>query len=314
MINPKSALINWLLASRIPSIRYLTYTKLLEMDESENIVRKEFSAIQNEGPVPAILARQISSGQWPYLNHFYTPKYVSTHWSLLLLKELVVDPQTPRFLEGVEYMLSATDADIRERQSLTEPDLVCLWANIAVYAIHGKKLGDERLTRLLEVCAKSIRDTDCVCKHNLDLPCSWGVVRALWAFALIPENQRTPLINEAIQQGIHFLLEKFDLPQANYPSPDNKTHAVWSKTSFPLFYQSDILMTLRVMGELNQLNHPGAQPALDWLEKRRTKAGIWRGSNPFRQRTWPEFADKDETDRWVSLFCAWVLDRAGRDL
>ena len=137
-------------------------------------------------------------------------------------------------------------------------------------------------------------------------------MRALWAFAAIPEKQRSQFVQQAIDQGVHFILEQFDLTQANYPSPENKANSVWFKPAFPLFYQSDILMTLRVMGELNQLQHPDAQPALDWLENRRLKNGRWRGSSPFRQRTWPELADKEETDRWVSLYSAWVLDRAGR--
>lgn len=314
MISADNPLAVWLLQSQIPTIRYLTITRLLGKNHSDPTAQKEFQRIQKEGAVPAILARQIAPGQWPYVNHYYTPKYVSTHWSMLLLRELLVDPHNPRYQDGIEYMLSSTSSSIQESLPQVGPDLVCLWANILAYAVYGNRIGDDRLVAIIEVCAKSVRDTSCRCKHNLNLPCSWGVVRALWAFAAIPETQRSQEIKDAVDHGINFLLEQFDLTQANYPSPENKIHPIWFKLSFPLFYQSDILMTLRVLGDLNQLHHPGAQAALDWLEGKRAKNRQWRGSSPFRQRTWPELADQEEINRWVSFYAAWILNQAGREI
>ncbi len=84
------------------------------------------------------------------------------------------------------------------------------------------------------------------------------------------------------------------------------------KLNFPLFYQTDVLFALRVLDDLGALDRPGAQPALTWLAERRQKNGRWRGSSPFRQRTWRELGGREETDRWVSLQSAQLLQRAGR--
>ena len=77
---------------------------------------------------------------------------------------------------------------------------------------------------------------------------------------------------------------------------------------FPLFYQTDILFVLRVLAELGIIDHPGAQPAVDWLRNRQMSNGHWRGASPFRQRTWKVLGSGDETNRWVSLHAAMVLD------
>ncbi|MAT43617.1 MAG: hypothetical protein CL609_14865 [Anaerolineaceae bacterium] len=302
----------WLMKSEIPTIRFLTLTLLMDLPKTHSKVQEAYRSIQLEGPVPAILNRQIDKGQWPYKNNYYTPKYVSTHWSLLLLKELLVDPQTPRFQDGVEYMLSATTNSIQEHGNQPTPDLQCLWSNIIRYAIFAGRIGDERLTMMIELNARSLAENQCICKYNNYLPCAWGVNRVMWALAAIPDEKRSSTVKGGLEKGIQFMLQQYDLLQANYPSPENKVHPLWFKLSFPLFYQSDILMTLRILADLDQLGQPAAQPALNWLESKRVKNGFWRGSSPFRQRTWPELADKEETNRWVSLYAAWILKKAGK--
>ena len=72
------------------------------------------------------------------------------------------------------------------------------------------------------------------------------------------------------------------------------------------------MFTLRVLGELNALDHPGVQPAVDWLEGLRGRNGRWRGRSPYRGRTWKELGGREETDRWVTLQAATILRRGGR--
>lgn len=314
MFSVAHPLIEWLLDSQIPTIRYLTKTRLLEIPLSDPKVQSVFEKIQTTGPVPFILDKQIEKGQWSYKNHYYTPKYVSTHWSLLLLKELHVSPLNENFQDGIEYMLETTAEAIDFRKQMKEPDLTCLWSNIIRYAIHADRLGDPRLTEMINVCARSLQESDCACIHNADLPCAWGAVRTLWAFAAIPEEQRSLQVQSAIQTGIQFLVDKYDLMQANHPSPDNKPHSVWFKPSFPLFYQSDVLMTLRVFRDLGQLHHPGIKPALNWLKEKRNKNGKWRGANPYGSRTWEVLRDKEETSRWVTLFSLDILNQANMEI
>lgn len=303
-----SELTEWLLASTIPTIRFKTRTALL--GEAAHDAAADQAAIMQAGPVPALLAQQLDNGTWVRPVHYYTPKYTSTHWTMLLLAELAVDPQQPQFQHGVEYMLTTTAAEIE--RGLTHPrlDLACLWGNVLRYVLHGGR-ADSRVERLIDYAVQSVQRGPCQCQYNSGYACAWGAVRALWGLAAIPLAHRTPAMNDAIEQGLTFLLDAYQLVDANYPTPDNgKVHSLWSKLSFPLFYQVDILFTLRVLAELDALDQPGAQPALQWLAARRQANGRWRGSSPYRTRTWPDLGDSEETDRWVSLYAASILKQA----
>ena len=46
---------------------------------------------------------------------------------------------------------------------------------------------------------------------------------------------------------------------------------------------------------------------LEWLNSRRGVNGRWRGSSPYRSRTFSELANKAEIDRWVTLHAFMIL-------
>ncbi|MCB0062602.1 MAG: hypothetical protein KDE19_10825 [Caldilineaceae bacterium] len=80
------ALTDWLLQSAIPTIRYKTRTELIGYSADQAVTER--AAIMREGPVPVLLAQQLENGAWVNANNYYSPKYKSTHWTLLLLTEL----------------------------------------------------------------------------------------------------------------------------------------------------------------------------------------------------------------------------------
>jgi hypothetical protein len=309
----KISLIPWLLEASTATIRYQTLTHLLNFPENDPQVLLAKNEIDSSGAVPAILSMQTTPGRWPYVNHYYTPKYTSTHWSLMLLEELHINPLENLFQLGVEYMLEEANKDIRKHHALDNTSWTCLWGNIIRYAVYAGRFNDERFQEMLNLTAISLFKSNCNCLYNQNYACSWGVARTLWGLAAIPENDRSLLVKNAIKQGVDFMLQKYNLVSADYLAPDEgKVHPLWSKISFPLFYQADILMVLRILAQLHQLDQPAVRPALDWLQNRRRADGRWRGSSPFRKRTWPEMGDPEETNRWVSLQACQVLLQAGR--
>ncbi|MCB8944815.1 MAG: hypothetical protein H6658_13790 [Ardenticatenaceae bacterium] len=303
---------DWLLAASTPAIRYQTLSRLLALPPDDVQVQAAQQAVMSEGPVPIMLAAQTAVGPWPDESSYYTPKYSSTHWSLLLLTEWGVDGQDAGFGRGVDFMLAETAVSIANRfTNATNLDLACLWGNILRYALHAGRLHDPRTQAIITYLAQSVQNGGCQCVYNSGLGCAWGVARALWGLAAIPVADRSHAVNEALAQGVDFLLNRFSLAAADYPAPEGgKIHPLWFKLNFPLFYQTDILFVLRVLAELGALNEPGAAPALAWLVARRGRNGRWRGSSPYRSRTWACLGDRTETDRWVSLQAALILSRS----
>jgi hypothetical protein len=306
-------LVDWLLEASTPSIRYRTITDLLGARPESSRVRSARRAMLTAGPVPAILKRQSRNGSWKGERGYYTPKYVSTHWSLLLLAELDVGPADQRFRMGTEFMISATRHELEKHLDSKITDWSCFWGNLLRYAFPASSGDDPQLEQLvLQVC-RDLQRGPCCCRANDGRPCAWGVLRALWGLAVIPEDGRTDEVESALGEGVAFLLDTFHLEQADYPTRKRgRVSPLWLRLNFPLFYQADLLFALRVFGELGIIDHPGAGPALDWLEQRREKDGRWRGTSPFRGRTYAALGGREETDRWVSLHAARVLQQAGR--
>jgi hypothetical protein len=301
----KEETLSWLLEAETPTIRYLVLVDLMGLPEEESRVQEARRAIMRDGPVPAILAEQTEVGNWAGEHSFYTPKYRSTHWSLLLLTELHVDGGDPRFRRGVEFMLGDRSGSLAKRLAGDEFGWSCLFGNILRYVCHAGLASDDRAAALIDYSVREMKNGYCRCDWNSGYACAWGVARTLWGLAALPRELRGLAVDRAIQEGLEFLLAPGMLPAAGYPVPDGgKVHAFWSRLNFPLFYQADVLFVLRVAHELGALDQPGAQEALAWLAGRRQRNGRWRGSSPFRRRTWPQLGGPEETSRWVTLQAA----------
>lgn len=303
----------WLLQSKIPTIVNQARKDLRAGRSSAAPLRMAKARIMQTGAVPAILARQSKSGNWKNDHGYYGPKFYSTHWSMVLLAELGADGTDERFRRGVEYMLDATRDQVEEGLENKYYGWSCLYGNILRYALQAPVKNDPRVENLIHFCARAMMDGPCDCRSSYGCACAWGAVRTLWGLAAVPKRSRSKEVKAAIRFGIRFLLEGHHLERADYPiPPKGRVNPMWFKLSFPLFYHADILFTLRVLDELDALDHRGARPALDWLAARRKANGRWKGSSPYRTRTWRVMGDPEETDRWVTLQTLRILRHAGR--
>ena len=224
---------------------------------------------------------------------------------MVLLTELRLEPENAGLQKGAEFMLAEMEKDQPYYLSRQEKGFGCFWGNWLRYQLYCGKGKDSRVKEVVDfTCGDLERGGQC--RYNSDLPCAWAVVRGLYGLALIPESSRTEKVCHAIKAGIRFLLDDHDLLAADYPA-DNKPHPLWTGLSFPLFYQADILFVLRVLKELNALDHPNAQKALVWLLEKQTRSGIWRGGSPFIDRTRPFMVEPDGVERWITLHALEVL-------
>lgn len=308
-------LIKWLLDSPTPSIHYLTLRHLLDRRETDSDVLDARAAMRITGPIPTIFERQTATGNWQGDPGYYGPKYIGTHWSMILLAELAADPDDPRLHRAIDFMLTITERNYMLEKhfddSVPSADwygLTCFWGNVLRYVAHSNRADDPRVSRIVDYLVRNLAAGECRCRINAYLPCAWGAARALWGLAALP-NPPAKVI-AAINRAVEFLLApEYSLPRGEYPTPGG-VHKLWSKLNFPLFYQVDVLFVLRVLGELGALGHPGAQPALTWLAQQRQANGHWRGSSPYGSRTWHITGDTQDTNRWVSLHAAMVMRQA----
>ena len=295
----------WLLDSQTPSIRYLTMTKLLGKKETDPEAIAARRSISHSDPVKKILEAQNADGSWVQPKHIYSPKYRSSHWTMLLLSELAADPQEGRMRNGSDFMQSWVQGNMPEYLRRTEAGFGCFWGNWLRYQLYCGKSSDTFSGEVIRFVCDDIERKG-RCRYNGDLPCAWSVARGLYGLALLPESLRDSAVKSAIRVGLHFLLDEHNLNQADYPA-EEKPHELWFKLSFPLFYHTDKLFVLRVLKEHHALDHPNAKKATEWLVEKRGKSGAWHGGSPFASRTRPFLAKPDTVDRWITLHALNVL-------
>ena len=298
-----SEVISWLLERSDPSVRYWTLTKLLDRAEDEAEVADARRSIMERGPVVEILSHCAGDGRWEGERSYYTYKYTSTHWQLLLLAELAADGQDERIAAACQRMI---DEVHRENRPVIWP---CFHGNLVGY-LHALGHGqDERVRDFGDDLARVGTAGKWRCDINEDIPCAWGAARALWGLGRIPVDERSPSVKSAIDSCVRFL-GRFKLRAGNYPSSGPR-HKLWDRLSFPLFYQADVLFILRALADLDRVDEkPTFRTAVTWLEDQCREDGRWNGASPYGSRMYAQLEKRRRPSKWVTWQALHVIKAA----
>ena len=147
------------------------------------------------------------------------------------------------------------------------------------------------------------------CSANLAQSCGWGANKALRALGAVPEGERSPVVNRAIEVGAEFLLSR-DPAEANYPHTE-RVSSTWFKFGFPMSYWSDVLETTAVLVDLGHGKDPRLNHAFEFILDKQDDHGRWKLENTLN-RMWVEIEKKKEPSKWITLRALRVLKRAGK--
>ena len=126
-------IIDWLLEGDI-SIQYQVWRDLLGSDK-----KKLQARIANEGWGAIILSKRNPDGQWG--DSFYQPKWISTHYTLLDLRNLNLPSNNEIVQQAIELVLQnnmADDGGIRLGPSTSQHSEVCINGMFLNYASYFK--------------------------------------------------------------------------------------------------------------------------------------------------------------------------------
>ena len=127
------------------------------------------------------------------------------------------------------------------------------------------------------------------------------------AFSKLPVNQRTPLIQKAIQQGVDFFFG-IDPATANYPTRNgDKPSRNWWKFGFPIFYVTDLLQLAEALVRLGYRNDPRLSSTLNIIREKQDSEGRWPLEYDYAGKTWMDFGEKKLPNKWVTLRALRVL-------
>jgi hypothetical protein len=300
--------LSWLLEEDNPSVRYFTLRDLLHRppDDSELVTAR--SNIMASRPVQEILSAQYPEGHWIKPDRGYSPKYRATVWQLLFLAELGAT-HNRAIDRGCRVVLQKTfllEAGLFSATKYATGTVTCLNGNLLA-SLCRLGYGDHSTVRTVShVLAQRIVEEGFDCPANaMDrtrretwLPCAWGAIKALRAYALIPEGQRSPLVQKAILRGVEFILSH-DLSMGDYPSGSNKVSPLWFRLGFPLGYHSDVLEALEVLAQLGRGGDPRLQPAIEFVLNKQDSQGRWPLEHTL-DRTWTRFGKNGKPSKWVT--------------
>jgi hypothetical protein len=320
----KSDPLPWLLDPADPGPRYLALRDLqgLAPDDPELLAARQ--AAHAAGPIAAVLDRMHPIGWWAEPGPGYLPKYTSTVWSLLLLAQLGASiHRDERIARACAYFLDQALAEHGQISTNGAPSGTadCLQGNMC-WALTRLGCDDPRLERAYDWMARSVagegiapmseKDApvryyagkcgpEFACGSNDKQSCAWGAAKVMLAFAGLPAERRTPLIERAIRQGVDFLFS-VDPATAAYPSPyAPKPSGNWWKFGFPVFYVTDLLQIVEALAGLGYGNDPRLQNAVALILEKQDEQGRWALEYDYSGKTWVDFGAKKTPNKWVTL-------------
>jgi hypothetical protein len=332
-----ATVLDWLLEkdSENPGVRYFALADLRDQPADDPEVLAARRAVMEQGPVPTVLAAQDPAGYWDQPGTGYYPKYRGTVWSIIYLAQLGADPADPRVRAGGAYLLDNARASsgVFSMSGTPAGNIYCLAGNLGAALLDLGFGGDERLNESLELMARFTTGEDIApaderaaplhyyksgvcgpgfcCSANNGLPCAWGAVKVLRALARVPDADRTPAIQSALDTTVAFLFS-VDPATADYPAGySDKPSQSWFRFGFPVFYVTDVLQIAEALTEAGYGGDPRLASTYDLILSKRDGAGRWKMEYAYTGKTWKDVEQRGKPSKWVTLRALRVLKGGG---
>jgi len=325
-------LLSWLLEKDNPGVRYLALRDILKRsDEDLELINARKKAHQ-EGSISQILDEMEGEGYWVEPGPGYSPKYRGTVWSVIMLAQLgATANHDQRIAKACQYLLDHALTQYGQFSASGTPGSTadCLQGNLCG-AMLDLEYKDSRLEQAFDWMARSLtgdgvapmgdKSTSIryysgkcgpgfMCGSNNKQPCAWGAAKVMLAFSKLPREAWTPQIAKAVHQSVDFLFS-VDPATAAYPSGWNdKPSKNWWRFGFPVFYVTDILQIVEALVRLGFGSDPRLTNAINIIKDKQDSQGRWPLEYNYTGKTWVDFGEKKQPNKWVTLRALSVLNK-----
>jgi hypothetical protein len=290
---------DWLLQGD-PAVRWRTLRDVT--DAPDDVVRRERDLVGSEGWGARFLAEQKPDGNWKGI---YSPKWVSTTYTLLHLMLLGLQPRHPGAMAALQA-LWAWQSRWREPETCIASMLVRM---TATFSYDAPRL-DDVVTDLLD---QQLDDGGWNCRTRTEeslhssFHTSIQALEALEAYRLSGGTQSTV---EAQARGRDFFLR-----HRLYRSHRTGQVAIAASTRFPAFpeWHFDVLRGLEYFADVGAPRDDRLADAVALLQSKRHRDGYWLRYAPYAGRRWFEL-EPPGPSRWTTVRALRVLawwDTAG---
>lgn len=329
-MSPQDSPLNWLLESENPGVRYLALRDLVGLPYDDPQLSEARQIAHKEGPIAVVLDAMEEAGYWVVPGPGYNPKYRSTIWSLILLAQLGARVEMDARIQKacatfLDHGLTAMGQITASGAPSGTAD--CMQGNLC-WALLELGCDDPRIETAFDWMARSVTGEgiapmsdktaprryyagkcgpNFACGSNNKMPCAWGGVKVMLAFSRLPLERRTPVIEDAIQKGVDFFFN-VDPAICVYPNGYSvKPSSNWWKFGFPVFYITDMLQIVEALVGLGYADDPRLANALNLIREKQDAQGRWLLEYDYTGKTWVEFGEKKQPNKWVTLRAMRVL-------
>ncbi len=300
------SIITWLLKGD-PSIRWQTMNDLGKSSKKE--VNEERFKTEQEGWGKKLMDFQDPAGTWD--NSYYTPKWTSTTYTLLLLRRLGINPLNERCKLGCKLLLAnglLNDGGInysRAKKKISETCITGLVFGILSYF----KLEDERMEMILNSLIKNqMRDAGWNCRFprgatHASFHTTLMVLEALYEYQESFSNKNSKEILRMQRRAHEFLLH-----HKLYKShrTGETVSAKMTMLSFPPRWHYTVIAALDYFQKINHDQDERFSDAINILTKKEKK-GKWPLQSPIRGKIWFDMEPVRFPSRWNTLRALKIL-------
>lgn len=312
MSSPDAKILDWLLAGD-PAIRWQVQRDLL--GEKPAVYEKERAKVATEGWGKRYLAAQDKVGTWA--KALYSPKWTSTHYTLLTLRFLGLPPKNAQALQASKVLINSGFLRDHGIRYLSKEKALAGKHNYAETYITGMALAlfayfqleDERVDLIAEHLIKQqMGDRGWNCQsYRGDTHSSFNttllVLDGLREYQGFRPKSKLPLA-AALKSGREFLLQ-------HHLYKSHRTGKI-VKAGFLLApaqpsWQYDFLRALEHFQAARAPKDARLQDAIDLLLSKRAKDGRWAENRAATGKRWFTMETVGKPGRWNTLRALRVL-------
>ncbi len=300
--------ITWLLQGDL-SIQYQTHRDLLGSAKVDLQ-----NCIETEGWGAEFLSRRLENGHWGY--KFYQPKWTSTHYTLLDLKNLGIAQKNPLILETLNMIFETEkgpDGGIRPIGTVQKSD-VCINGMLLNYATYFL-VDEKKLESVIDfLLSQHMADGGFNCQSNRkgalhsSLHSTISVAEGILEYARNGFTCRLKELQHAEQGCREFMLQ-------HHLFKSDKTGEIIDKRmtrlSYPSRWRYDILRALDYFRSADVDYDPRMEAAIEVLLKKRRKDGCWTTQEKHVGQTHFDMEEGGAASRWNTLRALRVLKYYG---
>jgi len=298
-------IIKWLLKGDI-SIQYQTYKDLLNVEKKDLRNRIEF-----EGWGKKFLSFRKSNGHWGI--KFYQPKWTSTHYTLLDLKNLFISPNCSPIRRTLKIILQKNknefDGGINPIGTVKKSD-VCI-NGMALNYLSYFKVDETKLNSIVDfILSQKMKDGGFNCHSNRigakhsSLHTTLSVLEGILEYKINGYKYRLNDLKKVEKKSQEFIL-------AHKLFRSDRTNEIiknsFLKLPYPPRWYYDILRALDYFKSANMNFDRRMQDAIDKIIKKRTNDGLWKLQAHHPGKRHFEMEKVGEPSRWNTLRALRVL-------